>query len=280
MPALLSHKPFDLQVAMQPIEGLRLPARRTRKHSKKQVQQLAASIRAFGFVNPVLLGADGEVIAGAARVEAARSLDMTHLPTIRLDHMSEADRRAYRIADNRLAELAGWDRELLSLELQELEVLDLDFELETVGFEGAELDQLLGGDIVASEDDVPAAAATPVTRLGDVWELGAHRLACGDARDVAVYKALLGDERARMMFTDPPYNVPIAGFVGGGGVNVPREFVMASGEMSPEAFRLSHRQPGRRRPPPRGRRHQLRLHGLAPHGGDARRRPRLLRRVQ
>ena len=212
-----------------------------RTHSDKQIAQIAASIRKFGFANPVLVDGDGGIIAGHGRVAAAKQLGMEKVPTIELAHLSAAERRAYVIADNRLAELAGWDREILKIEFQALADMDLDFDLEITGFETAELDILLDDDIGESGDDPADAMPSPedgpaVTRAGDIWRLGRHTLICGDARDPAVYTALMGDERAHAVFTDPPYNVKIDGHVCGSGAVKHREFAMASGEMDAGTF--------------------------------------------
>jgi DNA modification methylase len=213
-----------------------------RTHSDKQIAQIAASIRKFGFLNPVLIGSDGIVIAGHGRVAAANQLGLREVPTIELAHLSEAERRAYVIADNRLAELAGWDRDILKIELQSLADMELDFELEIIGFETAELDLLLDGDIGDGEDpdDVlpEATLEAPVTQPGDIWLLGNHRLICGDAQLDETYAALMQDDRARMVFTDPPYNVKISGHVCGSGAIQHREFAMASGEMDQADFTL------------------------------------------
>lgn len=211
-----------------------------RTHSDKQIAQIAASIRTFGFLNPVLIGSDGIVIAGHGRVAAAMQLGLGEVPTIELAHLSDAERRAYVIADNRLAELAGWDRDILTIELQSLADMELDFELEITGFETAELDLLLDGDF--GDDDDPGDVvpetleAAPATRLGDVWLLGDHRLICGDAQLSETYAILMQDDQARMVFTDPPYNVKISGHVCGSGAIQHREFAMASGEMDQAGF--------------------------------------------
>ncbi|MFO8126533.1 site-specific DNA-methyltransferase [Yoonia sp.] len=211
-----------------------------RTHSAKQIAQIAASIRTFGFLNPVLIGSDGIVIAGHGRVAAAMQLGLGEVPTIELAHLSDAERRAYVIADNRLAELAGWDRDILTIELQSLADMELDFELEITGFETAELDLLLDGDF--GDDDDPGDVvpetleAAPATRLGDVWLLGDHRLICGDAQLSETYAILMQDDQARMVFTDPPYNVKISGHVCGSGAIQHREFAMASGEMDQAGF--------------------------------------------
>ena len=212
-----------------------------RTHSDKQIAQIAASIRKFGFTNPVLIDEEGGIVAGHGRVAAAKQLGIAEVPTIVLGHLTPAERRAYVIADNRLAELAGWDREILKIEFQALAELDLDFDLEITGFETAELDLLLddsaGEDAADPADEMPEPVPGPaVTQPGDVWLLGKHRLICGDARDPATYAALMGAERARAVFTDPPYNVKIDGHVCGSGTVKHREFAMASGEMDAGTF--------------------------------------------
>ncbi len=213
-----------------------------RTHSDKQIAQIAASIRTFGFLNPVLIGSDGIVIAGHGRVAAANQLGLREVPTIELAHLSDAERRAYVIADNRLAELAGWDRDILTIELQSLADMELDFDLEITGFETAELDLLLDGDTGVGEDPddvVPETMPdTAVTQPGDVWLLGDHRLICGDAQLPETYAALMNGDHARMVFTDPPYNVKISGHVCGSGAIQHREFAMASGEMDQAGFTL------------------------------------------
>jgi DNA modification methylase len=213
-----------------------------RTHSDKQIAQIAASIRTFGFLNPVLIGSDGIVIAGHGRVAAAKQLGLRDVPTIELAHLSDAERRAYVIADNRLAELAGWDRDILTIELQSLADMELDFDLEITGFETAELDLLLDGDTGDGEDPddvVPETMPdTAVTQPGDIWLLGNHRLICGDAQLSETYAALMNGDHARMVFTDPPYNVKISGHVCGSGAIQHREFAMASGEMDQEGFTL------------------------------------------
>src|SRR5262249_52463602 len=205
------------------VEGLRPYPGTARTHSKKQVRQIADSIQRFGFNNPVLIGEDGSIIAGHGRVEAAKLLGMDCVPTVRLAHLNAAQRRAYVLADNKLALNAGWDRELLAIELQGL--VDIDFDVEVTGFSPAEIDLVLEGtregppnDRTDVEDEIPLSTndpATAVTRAGDVWCLGGHRLICGDVRDQGVFDVLMGDERADLIFTDPPYNLPIDGHVRG-----------------------------------------------------------------
>ena len=212
-----------------------------RTHSKKQIKQIASSIERFGFVNPVLIGDDGEIIAGHGRVEAAKQLGLTTVPTLALSHLSKTERRAYVLADNKLALNAGWDREILAIELQGL--VDLDFEVELTGFSLAEIDFILdeAGEANpdasdAPEDAVPNITGPAVTNMGDVWVLGRHKLICGDARSPDDYTTLLGNERVDMVFTDPPYNVAVDGNVCGLGTVKHREFAFASGEMSETQF--------------------------------------------
>jgi len=237
----LHHDPGALAVALRDPQGLRPYARNARKHSRRQIQQIAASIRQFGFVNPVLIDAQSQIIAGHGRVEAAKQLGLTSIPTIQIDHMTEAQRRAYIIADNRLAELAGWDKDLLALEFGELLNLELDFEIEVTGFATAEIDTLIDGPVPRKSDkadeipDLPPDYK-PVSQVGDLWQLGPHRLLCGNSLEPESYARLLGDEKADMVFSDPPYNVEVAGHVCGSGSIKHREFAMASGEMSSAQF--------------------------------------------
>jgi DNA modification methylase len=214
-----------------------------RTHSKGQIRQIADSIRKFGFTNPVLISDDDEIIAGHGRVEAARLLGVKSVPTLRLSHLDAAQRRAYVLADNKLALNAGWDHELLAIELQAL--VDLEFDVEITGFSLAEVDLVLDEAREASPapepdaDDAIASLADPssaVTTCGDIWLLGRHRLVCGDSRNRETFERLLQDECADLVFTDPPYNVPIDGHVCGLGRIRHREFAMGAGEMSSEGF--------------------------------------------
>ena len=230
-----------LKIIQQSPCALEYRANNPRTHSAKQIRQIAESIRHFGFRNPVLVDRHNRIIAGHGRVAAARQLGLELVPTIRLEDMAEDEIRAYVIADNKLAENAGWDRTLLALEIQQLIDIDLDFDVSVIGFEPPEIDILLG-ELAACENTDPAdihplAGDGPaITRPGDLWQIGKHRLLCGDATDSASYDRLLDSEVADMVFTDPPYNVPIHGHVTGLGRNKHREFAMASGEMSEEAF--------------------------------------------
>ncbi len=231
----------NLQITTLPIAALRPYARNARTHSPKQIAQIAASIAEFGFTNPVLIDSDNGIIAGHGRVAAAKLVGIETVPCVRIEHLTEAQKRAYVIADNRLAEKAGWDSDILAIELQHLIELDVDFDVTITGFEMAEIDVLLGSTGASNAqsdpaDAVPQAPVVPVTRRGDVWELGRHRLVCGDATDADAYARLLAGEKAQMVFTDPPYNVKVDGHVGGRGKVKHREFAFASGEMSEGEF--------------------------------------------
>jgi DNA modification methylase len=226
------------------VASLRPYSRNARTHSKKQIRQIANSIERFGFTNPVLIGDDDRIIAGHGRVEAAKLLNFDRVPTLRLSHLSGAERRAYILADNKLAQNAGWDREILALELQDL--CDLDFDVDLTGFAVAEIDMILDeakeGSPEASsgpEDELPEVGdpTNSVTSAGDVWLIGRHRLICGDSRSTDTFKKLLDGEKADLIFADPPYNVPIDGHVCGLRRIRHREFAMGVGEMSPDAFR-------------------------------------------
>lgn len=225
-------------MTMRPVADLKPYANNPRTHSKKQIRQIADSIREFGWTNPVLTDADGGVIAGHGRVEAARLLGMTEVPVLLLDHMSEARKRAYIIADNKLAENAGWDTDLLAIELQGLLDLSIDFDIELTGYETGEIDVLLASEMASEPEPVPLPETDrpAVSRPGDLWLIGKHRLLCGDALNPDDWRTLMDKDKAQMIFIDPPYNVPIAGHVSGLGAVKHREFAMASGEMSQDAF--------------------------------------------
>lgn len=230
-----------MEIKLQRLDALTPATRNARTHSKKQIRQIAASIEEFGFTNPVLVDGTGGIIAGHGRIEAARLLKMESVPTLCLADLTKEQIRACIIADNRLAELAGWDREILAIELQELLTIDLDFDITLTGFETPEIDILIGelnadrsGD---PEEDIPPVDTGPaVTQAGDIWQIGKHRLICGDATDANVHAALLENDRAQLVFTDPPYNVPVDGHVCGLGKVRHREFAMAAGEMDEEGF--------------------------------------------
>ena len=192
-----------------PLARLKPYARNAKTHDADQVSKIAASMAEFGWTVPVLVAADGELIAGHGRILAAAQLGLSEAPVIVLGHLTEAQRRAYRIADNKLTELGGWDEALLLQELQAL--LAEDFDLGLIGIPEAELDALLadGDDRPAISDDaadaIPAPPAEPITKPGDIWALGKHRLCCGDATDPAAIARLMQGEQATLMFTSPPY---------------------------------------------------------------------------
>ena len=230
----------NLEISFLRVAELKLPARQLRKHSQKQVQQIAASIARFGFNTPVIIDDDNQVVAGVGRVLAAPHAGVDRIPVVRLCHLSAAELRAYAIAENRLAEKSTWDDELLALELSELGGMDLDFDLELTGFGTAEIDIIIGGerDHQSNEDDQiePVSEGPPISRRGDLWRVGRHLLLCGDAREQQDYDTLMGADKAQMVFTDPPYNVKIGGNVCGLGSISHDEFAMASGEMTPAQF--------------------------------------------
>ena len=228
---------------MVAISALQPYARNARTHSRRQIKKIAASIERFGFVNPVLIDENNLIIAGHGRVAAAKQLGWAEVPTLRVEHLNETEKRAYILADNRLAEEAGWDQEMLAIELQGL--IELNFSIELAGFDTAEVDFVLDAQAEANapdqniDDEVPPISNSEdaVTRPGDLWQLGPHRLLCADATIAGSYERLLDGDRAALIFTDPPYNVPIEGHVSGLGKVRHREFAMASGEMTPDQFR-------------------------------------------
>jgi hypothetical protein len=222
------------------ITKLKPAARNARVHPKSQLKQLAELIRHYGFTNPILIDDCNMILAGHGRLAAAKLLGLSEVPCLRLGGMSDADKRAYTIADNKSALQAAWDQGLLIDELRDLIELGVDVEL--TGYNLPEIDILFdeaaeaSPDHVAPADDIPEVAAVPVTRAGDCWNMGRHTLGCGDAQDRAVLEMVMAGSKADMIFTDPPYNVPIAGHVSGLGRTQHREFVQASGEMSSEQF--------------------------------------------
>ncbi|WP_375459513.1 site-specific DNA-methyltransferase [uncultured Enterovirga sp.] len=223
-----------------PASSLRSWDRNARTHSKKQVRQIADSITRFGFTNPVLVDGEHRILAGHGPVEAAKLLGMSTVPCLRIDRLTADEKRAYVIADNKLALNAGWDEQILAEELSALLASDLDFDIGVTGFSIPAIDGLVEGLQVeepgAPEDEAPPKDGPARCRPGDLWELGPHRLCCGNALERDVVLALMGGEQARMVFTDPPYNVPIDGHVGGSGAIKHREFAMASGEMTRAEF--------------------------------------------
>jgi DNA modification methylase len=230
----------DLSIQTLPLSSLKPWPRNARTHSKKQIKQIADSITRFGFTNPVLVDRDNTILAGHGRVAAAKLLELTEVPCVRLDHMTQAQKRAYVLADNKLALNAGWDEEFLAEELEAILGHDAGFDISITGFSLAEVDSLIEGKSVEEDgdpaDDLLPEEGPPRCKLGDIWQLGPHRLICGDALDPAVVDLLMDGGQARMVFTDPPYNVPIPGNVSGLGKVKHREFAQASGEMTKDQF--------------------------------------------
>lgn len=217
--------------------ALRPDPNNARTHSARQVEQICASIRAFGFTNPILVTPDLSVIAGHGRLQAAKKMGLAEIPTIVVEGLSEMQVRALRIADNKIALNAGWDTDLLKIELEAIVVGEISFETEALGFSTGEIDVILSkGANDPQEDVIPAVPQTAISRPGDIWVLGDHRIGCGDGRDVAFLQAVIGDgAKVDAAFLDPPYNVKIQGHA-----NVTsqhREFAMASGEMTDNEFR-------------------------------------------
>jgi hypothetical protein len=234
----LASKPLSLAITYRRVDGLKLDPANPRRHSRTQIRQIANSIEAFGFNVPILIDRDGNVIAGHGRLLACRERGVTEVPTLCLDHLTPAQARAFMIADNRLAEIATWDGRLLAQQFKDLSLLGLDFNIEVTGFEMGEIDVRITSleDVPDQGNDpadaVPEISAGPrVTKIGDAWVLDRHRVLCGDALDAAAFTMLLGKERAAVVFTDPPYNVPIDGHASGLGAIHHRSFPMASGEM-------------------------------------------------
>jgi DNA modification methylase len=228
-----------LAVEYQPIDRLAPFPTNARTHSKPQIRQIAASIKQFGFTNPILVDSQNIIIAGHGRVAAAKLLGMEHIATIRLEGLTKDQIRAYVVADNRLAEKAGWDKSILAIELQHLLTLDLDFDATITGFEIADIDLVIHESRKEQDkDDVVEFVATgqPVTQPGNTWQLGKHRIFCGSALDATSFKSLMAGRRAHLAFIDPPYNTKIDGNVSGHGSIRHREFAMASGEMSEVEF--------------------------------------------
>ena len=231
----------DLSVIYRPIADLKPDPRNARTHPKKQIQRLCASIQSFGFTNPVLVDEAGVLIAGHGRLRAAKELSLATVPVIELLGLSEAQKKALRLADNKIALNAGWDLEILKLELAEIAVLDVDFDLSLTGFASGEIDVVLKAANDPDDEVIPAVLTDPNTKLGNIWILGDHRIGCGDGRDVDFLKRVVGpDSLIDAAFMDPPYNVRINGHANAKGRH--REFAMASGEMSDDQFRTFLRE--------------------------------------
>jgi len=218
------------------LSDFRRDPRNARTHSKKQIAQIAASISAHGAVNPILVNPAGVVIAGHGRLSAAKSLGLEQFPAIVISGLTEAEERRLRIADNKIAMNAGWDLDLLRVELAEIEIAGLD--LDITGFEVGELDVLQKVQLDPDEEAIPAVPVEPVSRTGDIWLCGDHRIGCGDLLDEYSLSTLMAGAQANAAFQDPPYNVSIANHAGGLGKIKHREFAYASGEMSDDQFEI------------------------------------------
>jgi DNA modification methylase len=231
-----------LKIQHRLIDTLQLDARNARVHSEKQIAQIAESIRVFGFNVPVLIDDDNKIIAGHGRVLACKLLGITEIPIIPLTHLSSAQVKAFIIADNKLAENSTWDEILLGEQLRSLSEIDLTFSLEATGFEMGEIDILIEGlsqpvDVDQDPaDDLPAQSEISVSAPGDLWQLGRHRVLCGNSLEPESYALLMCQQLADVVFTDPPYNVPIDGHASGLGKKQHGDFAMACGEMNRAEF--------------------------------------------
>jgi len=214
-------------------------ANNSRTHSDKQIKQIAASIQLFGFTIPILIDENNMILAGHGRILAAKEIGLDKIPSIRANHLTDSQKRAYIIADNKLTENGGWNQDLLKEEFQFLNDIDLEFDLDITGFEIAEIDLMLDHGLIDEQDDkLPETdhKSPPITQLGYIWQLNNHKLFCGDSLKEESYRKLMGDEKAAMVLTDPPYNVSINGHVCGNGSVKHEEFAMASGEMNAAEF--------------------------------------------
>jgi DNA modification methylase len=225
-----------LTVVYRPTASLVPDPRNARTHPKKQVAQIVASIRAFGFTNPILADPHGKLIAGHGRLLAAKEMELAEVPVIELSGLTQAQARALRLADNKIALNAGWDMEVLKLELADLALPEIEIDLALTGFASGEIDVILKHAPDPDDEQIPQVPTEPRTRVGDIWQLGEHRIGCGDGRDLAFLRSLVGEDTSiDAAFLDPPYNVKINGHVNAKGRH--REFAMASGEMTTSAFR-------------------------------------------
>ena len=225
---------LSLAIDMVPIDVLHAFGRQAHIGTAAQQAALMNSIRTFGFVVPIVTDDQYGVLAGMARIRAAKALGITHVPRIRVSHLTPAKMRAFVLADNKIAQMSGWDRTILAFEFKELSELDIDFDLDVTGFDKIEIEDLRMRCEEVTADEMPAVPHVAKTRLGQIWQLGDQRLTCGDATKPETYTALMQDERAHAAFLDPPYNVPIVGHVTSQAHH--REFGMGVGEMSRPEF--------------------------------------------
>ncbi|MFN2098756.1 site-specific DNA-methyltransferase [Altererythrobacter sp. MF3-039] len=224
-----------LAVIYRDLASLTPDPRNARTHPRRQIEQIVQSIRAFGFTNPILADPDGVIIAGHGRLRAAKEMGLSQVPVIELTGLSEPEKKALRLADNKIALNAGWDLEILKLELADLSLPEIDLDLSLTGFSPGEIDVVLEDAPDPDDEVIPAVPENPRVRQGDIWQLGEHRIACGDGRDREFLAKLVGDEaKIDCAFLDPPYNVKINGHANAKGRH--REFAMASGEMSTPEF--------------------------------------------
>lgn len=231
-----------LTVEYVDLNSLKAYANNAKIHDEPQLQALAASIKQFGFNSPILIDESNEIIAGHGRFEVAKIIGLTEVPVIRLSHLSDAQKRAYRLADNKISEKGGWNEDILKLELSELESLCNDFDITLTGFDSVELDVLL--DDSKKEHKISETLNTEpyvleneiVTKPGDVWLLGKHRIVCGNSQDEETFSKLMQNQKAKMVLQDPPFNVAINGHVCGSGKTKHKEFAFASGEMTDDQF--------------------------------------------
>jgi DNA modification methylase len=227
---------YPLQVVYRAVPSLVPDPRNARTHPKRQIEQIIASIRAFGFTNPILADEHGHLIAGHGRLRAAREMGLEQVPVIEIAGLSEEEKKALRLADNKIALNAGWDIEILKLELADLSLPEVTVDLGLTGFSAGEIDVVLADSADPDDEVIPEVPVNSRVQPGDIWQLGEHRLGCGDGRDVAFLRQIIGEgESVDAAFLDPPYNVKINGHVNARGRH--REFAMASGEMTEEAFR-------------------------------------------
>jgi DNA modification methylase len=236
-------KSRSLSVEYLSVQHLQADPENARVHASKQLAQIAKSIETFGFNTPVLVDSHLRIIAGHGRVAAAKMLKIARIPTIRLEHLTESQRRAFAIADNRLTENSTWDAKLLGAQFKMLAEAEINFSLEATGFEMAEIDLFIEGLSTASDDEEDPAdcipdesKAKPISKLGDLWQLGKHRVVCADSLSASSYEKLMNGKQANAVVADGPYNVKVDGHASGLGKTRHKNFLMASGEMSSDQF--------------------------------------------
>ena len=231
---------IEIEIRYRVLEDLILDSRNPRQHSQSQVNQIADSIREFGFVTPVVIDDSGHVVIGHGRVLAAKRLRMVRIPVVEIRHLSKAQLKALRLADNRLAQHAHWDERLLGESFLELKEIEADFDLSITGFSLPEIDlslqNLCDTKSGETEEELESQTGLPVCQAGELWQLGDHRLHCGDATSETAFDRLMQEEFANVVFVDPPYNVPVQGHVSGNGKIRHREFAQGAGELSRDEF--------------------------------------------